>query len=98
MSKYLCVRLKVLRREKGLTQKEFAKLLNISVQKLSAWENLTQYPDAIQLSSLTYYLNARIDYILGKSSVRNIPEDLPYENYENYIKQQEKINKKNKVN
>lgn len=90
-----CIRLKELRLEKGLTQRELAKLMNISVNKLRNLEKCTISPTLFELAGLSYYLKARIQYILGTSSIRTIPEDLPYDEYDNYIKKHEK-NKRHK--
>lgn len=73
MSKFLCVRLKELRLEKGLTKGELAFKLGISFYKLTRLENLTLKANLYEIGSLTYFFNANIDYIIAKSSVRIKP-------------------------
>lgn len=91
MLQFKCVRLKELRLAQGYTQKQLASLMNISTYKLSRLENLALTADLYEMASLTYYLKAKLDYITGESSIRSLPEDLPYSEYCNYTKQYDKI-------
>ena len=89
--KCLCIKLKELRLEKNLTQKQLATLLKVSVKKISMWENLTASPSLVELCALAYHLDARVPYVQGISTIRTMPTDLPYKDYDNYIKKHEKI-------
>lgn len=61
-----------LRQEKNMTQEELAKLLCISMQSVSRWENKLNYPDIILLPKISEIFNVSIDYLLGIKEKRNI--------------------------
>lgn len=63
-------RLKELRSEKDLTQKEFAKLLNLSQQVVSDYERGTRFPDRDTLEKIASFFNCSIDYLLGNTNKR----------------------------
>jgi len=90
MSSFLCVRLKELRLEKKITQKELAKKLNVSISKISKWEQLIDYPNIVQIAQLSHFFDVTIQYIQGTSTIRKIPQDIPYSQFEKYIKNHEK--------
>lgn len=75
MDKYICFRLKELRLEKGLTQKELSKLTNFPISKLSKWERCVDYPELYELAMLGYIFDVKIQYIIGetkdKSSIQH---------------------------
>ncbi|AVQ38946.1 TPA: helix-turn-helix transcriptional regulator [Clostridium botulinum] len=64
-------RLKYERLRKDLNQTEMAKLLNVSKQTVSNWENGNRIPDTLTLSKLADFFNCSVDYILGRSENRN---------------------------
>src|SRR5690625_5146747 len=53
------------RREKGLTQEDLAKILNVSFQAISKWENAQSLPDLTLLPTLSQVLGVSIDKLLG---------------------------------
>ena len=57
------------RRELGLTQNQLAKMLNISFQAISKWENGIAYPDIAMLPKLAAVLNTTVDALLGYNSL-----------------------------
>ena len=57
------------RKEAGLTQNQLAKLLNISFQAVSKWENSTTCPDIVILPKLAAALHTTVDALLGYTSV-----------------------------
>lgn len=57
------------RRELKLTQNQLAKVLNISFQAVSKWENGTAYPDIGMLPKLAAALHTTVDALLGYESV-----------------------------
>lgn len=70
-------RIKELREEKGLSQIELAKLLNISNTTLSQYETNQRVPsDEIKIK-LAEFFNCSVDYLLGRTDIRNpyIPEE-----------------------
>lgn len=53
-----------LRKEKNLTQEQFAELMNVSRQSVSKWEQDLAYPETEKLIKLCSLLQCSIDYIL----------------------------------
>ncbi|WP_164683352.1 helix-turn-helix domain-containing protein [Streptococcus hyointestinalis] len=64
-------RLKLLRAEAGLTQKELASKLNIKQQTYAQWENGRTKPRAATLEKFAIFFNVSTDYLLGNTDVRN---------------------------
>ncbi len=60
-------RLKQLRLEKGLTQKEVADLVNVNRVTYTNWEKGNREPSFEKLFLLAEYLGTNTDYLLGKS-------------------------------
>ena len=60
-------KLRALRAEKGITQKELANILAITVPTLSHWECGYQEPSFRDLISLCNYFNVESDYLIGRS-------------------------------
>lgn len=63
------IRLKLLREEKKLTQKELAKLLNVRNTTVSAWEKDIAEPPYDTLKFICKYFDISADYLLGLSEV-----------------------------
>ena len=63
-------RIKELREQKGLLQKEIANLLGISQQAVARWENGQTEPDSETLAKLAEIFNCSVDYLLGRTNVR----------------------------
>lgn len=64
MNKF-CQRLKELRREKQLSQKEVGDLTGVGQSSISAWERGEREPLAHQLIVLAAFFNCSVDYLLG---------------------------------
>lgn len=64
-------RLKFLREEKGLFQKDIAKLLNVSVPAVNQYESGKRDMSTDTLIILSEYFGVTTDYLLGKTDVRN---------------------------
>ncbi len=60
-------RLKNLRKEKGLSQAELAKALNLTQRKISYLETGQFEPDLTILWKLSSYFGVSCDYLIGKS-------------------------------
>ena len=58
-------KLKILRKKRGLTQKEFAEMLGISQKSYSHWETGKNESNYENLSMLACIFNVSIDYLLG---------------------------------
>jgi len=73
----LGLKIKTLRDELKLTQKELAEKLNLSFQAISKWENGDSYPDISQLVALAELFNVSIDSLIlasdsSRSSVKSV--------------------------
>lgn len=64
-------RLKQLREEKGLSQSEVAKIIGVGRTTYLKWENGENQPTR-KLDQLSQFFGVSIDYLLGKSDVKNI--------------------------
>ncbi|MEG2957729.1 MAG: helix-turn-helix transcriptional regulator [Christensenellaceae bacterium] len=62
------MRLKELRREKGIKQKELAELLDVSVATICRYERGEREPDNKTLVKLANYFHVPIDYLLERPS------------------------------
>lgn len=58
-------RLKRLRVEKGITQKELADRLHISRSTIAGYESLGKEPDGEKLCALADFFGVSVDYLLG---------------------------------
>lgn len=67
-------RLKTLRKEAGLTQKEIANHFKTSPQSYAQWEKGLRSPSKESLEKLASFFHVTTDYLLGNSDIKN-PED-----------------------
>ncbi|NCA92050.1 XRE family transcriptional regulator [bacterium] len=58
-------RLKELRLEKGLSQRELASKTGISQNAIAFWENEKRVPNANAVATLAIFFGVTTDYILG---------------------------------
>jgi transcriptional regulator with XRE-family HTH domain len=63
-------RLKLLRSDKKLTQKEFAKILNINERSYQNYEINASTPNFKLLLFIADYFDVSIDYLVGKSDIK----------------------------
>ncbi len=63
-------RLKELRAEKDITQRELARALNIAGSTVAMYELGQRTPDADMLHRLASFFNCSIDYLLGRTDIR----------------------------
>ena len=69
-------RLKNLRTERGLTQKELGKQLNISDRVVGYYESNERFPrDPDTIKSIANFFEVTTDYLLGYSNIRNPYKD-----------------------
>ena len=73
-------RLKELRLEKGLTQKQLAEKAYISEISIRKYENGERKPKIEVLETFTKIFDVQIDYLLGKSNYKNFEEKLQNKN------------------
>ena len=64
-------RIKRLREEKGIFQKDLAKLLKVSVPAINYYENEKRAMDTETASILADYFDVSVDFLLGKTDIRN---------------------------
>lgn len=65
------LRLEMLRKEMGLSQLDLAKKLNMTQQRISAYEKIKHEPDIETLKLFADFFNVSVDYFLGKTDIRN---------------------------
>ena len=58
-----------LRKDKGLTQGELARIISSTQDTISLWELGKSYPDVINLVKLAKYFNVSTDYLLGLKEI-----------------------------
>lgn len=63
--------LKILRKEKKLTQAQVAEHLDVSVSTYTKYETGVNEPDIAMLKKLAKFFNVSIDYLLGESTYIN---------------------------
>lgn len=79
-------RLKELRKEKGLTQEELAKKLQIAKSSIGMYETNKRIPEVRTLESIADYFNVDMDYLMGNTDTRRIYNyDFYTENRQNTI-------------
>lgn len=60
-------RLKEIRKERKITAKQLAKVLNVSESTISLYENGKREPDLKTLLNIAEYFNVSVDYLIGKT-------------------------------
>ncbi len=58
-------RLRELRTDQGILQKDLAKYLNVSNTTVSEWERGNNQPDIKTLIAIAKYFNTSVDYLIG---------------------------------
>ena len=74
----LAQRLKKLRKEKYMTQKDIADMLSISRSVVGNWEAELRLPTAEQICQLAEFYEVTAEYLIGRSSEKhyvNVPKD-----------------------
>jgi len=69
-------RIKELRIERNLQQKDLAALMNVSIGTISNYENNVHVPDYKTLNKLADYFKVTTDYLLKRTSYRLDPSTL----------------------
>lgn len=72
-------RLKQLRLEKGLLQSDIAKIINKTDRAVGQYEREERDPSSETWSILANYFNVSLDYLLGKSDIRNAEDKIKEE-------------------
>ena len=66
--------LKLLRKEKGISQKTLGEVIGVSQQSINKYENYNIEPDISTLKHLAEYFNTSVDYLIGNSELRQVAE------------------------
>lgn len=93
------LRIKQLRKEHNLTQRELAKRLNVSQKAIDLWEKGITEPKAGIVSALADMFSCTGDYILGREDELgnvNVMRDLT-ENEQYVLKLHSRLNKQNQA-
>ncbi len=61
------IKLLELRTEKGLSQREMAKVLNVSQGTYNNWENERTQPSIEQLKECSRFFGVSVDYLIGNT-------------------------------
>lgn len=69
-------RLRLLREESKLTRDDLAKNLNISYSTISKYETNIRFPDRETLIKMADLFEVSIDYLLGRSNIKETAEKL----------------------
>lgn len=64
-------RLKLLRSEKKMTQQQLADLLKVSPSTVGMYEQGRRDPDTETVKFLADFFNVSLDYLLGRTDIRN---------------------------
>ncbi|WP_300347601.1 helix-turn-helix transcriptional regulator [Clostridium sp.] len=69
-------RLKSLRKELNLTQAQLANILKISASTIGMYEQNRRTPDTETLQTFSNYFNVSVDYLIGKTDIKESAEQL----------------------
>lgn len=61
------LKIKELRKERGLTQTEFAEIMNLNPVTVNRYENNKRFPDISTLISIADYFDVPLDFLVGRS-------------------------------
>lgn len=71
--------LRIIRKEKGISQENLAGLLNVSRQAVSKWEQNNGYPEMEKVIQLAEVLNISLDHlILGRKEEKILITEPPF--------------------
>lgn len=65
-----CERLRLLRKERGLKQREMAEMLGLALSSYQCYEYATRYPEFPGLIAIADFFDVSLDYLVGRSDVR----------------------------
>jgi transcriptional regulator with XRE-family HTH domain len=69
--KMLSKRIKQLREENSLSQQKLAETLGVTQQAVAKWEGGKAEPDSTMLLKIADMFNVSLDYLLGKTNIKN---------------------------
>lgn len=68
-------RLKSLRKSSGYTQKELGEKLNVSGRVIGYYESNERFPDKDTLTDIADFFKVSVDYLLGRTDIKNNTEN-----------------------
>lgn len=68
-------RLKELRIHNNMTQSNLAKALKVSSSRIGMYESGRRNPDTSTLSILSDFFNVSVDYLMGRTNIKNFTSD-----------------------
>ena len=71
------VKLKQLRKERGLLQKDISQIFNVSMGAVGNWESGNRIPDSETLSRIADYFQVSVDYLLGRDTPAESADTVP---------------------
>lgn len=71
-------RLSELRKDKGMTQKELAEALSVSLNSVSLYERNLSTPDDDAKVRIARLFNVSLDYLMGLSNIENLSQNNPH--------------------
>lgn len=74
-------RLRSLREQHKISQKDFAEILGVSNVVLSRYENGERKPDYDMLIKIAEYFDVSVDYLLGKSNSVQLSNEEEFQNF-----------------
>ena len=75
-------RVRALRKERGLTQQKMADICDVQLRSYQSYEYKQSYPEVPGLLHLAEFFGVSLDYLMGRSDVREIqktPEQIEKE-------------------
>lgn len=88
-------RLKRLREDKGLTQEQLGKVLNVKKAAVSKYENENTSPDNATLCRLADFFSVTVDYLLGRTDDPSpIDDDRQHVNDDDALEYLEELHKR----
>jgi len=63
--------LRLLRKEKSISQQKLADAIGMSQQSINQYENHDTEPDILTLCKLADYFETTVDYLIGHTDIRN---------------------------
>ncbi|NLK94704.1 MAG: helix-turn-helix transcriptional regulator [Clostridiales bacterium] len=67
-------KIKSLRELKRITQTELSEQLDVSPSTVGMWEQNRRTPDAEMLKKISEFFDVSLDYLLGKTTIKNYSE------------------------
>ena len=67
-----CERLKELRKERNLKQREMAEICGLKLRSYQDYEYDQSYPEVPGLVALADYFNVSLDYLMGRTDQREV--------------------------